>query len=328
MLSALQFILLVFFGFVLFIMWPSCHHEQHEQHYHQHHRPKKAGESAPANTTLVQLYRWMELKDDNWSNCLVAPTSSTKERVVIIVPGLFCTPPMYLALAQCLKKRYQSVLYYQYNFKQDIASNCNALSQEIMELFSSNQNQVYLVGHDLGGLMCRHIISNLIQLPAKNQWIKQLTTLGAPLKGIPDATYDAFTTFLRAAFIPESWWKLPLSQMLETSEFMSQVQENKFKNNNKVPILAIAGKSYEQFVPISATHNNESLSLGLIMQDIYYRNQHDGLFSIDTCTYKSSHHTTVDFDHFSMLGVSTQMDKFLTNMKCEALPIEIENLFS
>ena len=159
---------------------------------------------------FLYLYRnlsglWKKLEND-FSRC--APD----EKVVVLVQGYTLS---YYAMGGVMKKRLESAGYRVFVFEpgstlnipiEDIAKHLGGLVTKVCR--ECNLNDVYLIGHSLGGVVARYYMQNL----GGDKHVKKLIALGAAWFGTRIAILACYTK--------------PARQMLPHSSFLKGLNSN------------------------------------------------------------------------------------------------------
>ncbi len=114
-------------------------------------------------------------------------------QAVVIVHGLFMSP----LVMTVLEKRLQRLGYITYNFGYPSRHYSHKTLERLHRLCCSiEEDEIYFLGHSLGGIVINHYISEY-QAPAK---CKRIVTLGTPYKGSRIAEYFSHTAYGNVLF--------------------------------------------------------------------------------------------------------------------------------
>ena len=159
---------------------------------------------------------------------ITKPDDKTRA-TAIIMPGYAYPPSGFRNISLRLEeekirsKLWSYGFWKEYNYLRGINSYVQEITEEIIDNYYKPGREIYLIGHSLGGLIQRDVLS---RLPEPESLVKAAVFIGAPNKG----TYAALYNF----FVPVC------KDMLPRSEYLTELNKKSLPGN--IPITNIISR--------------------------------------------------------------------------------------
>jgi triacylglycerol esterase/lipase EstA (alpha/beta hydrolase family) len=148
-------------------------------------------------------------------------------RTVIIIPGYLAPSFAMRGMADFLRDKEYRPIRWIHKFWESLETNVDKFSKDLEKYYLEQNRQVYMIGHSLGGLILRDVLSRVPQVA------KSAVFLGSPHKGT------------NAAYMPLAYLtSKSCREMVPGSKYLQQLQD---KSLPDIPITNIVTK-YDEFV--------------------------------------------------------------------------------
>jgi len=274
---------------------------------------------------------------------LIASSTVFGPRIAVLIHGFDSDHRVMTSSAEFVSKyvfqngtTYETILAYEYNYKLHPADLGTALNSDLQPLMRAGL-QIDLFVHSMGGNVSRYAIEHGTK-PLSN--IQHVTMFGTPNDGLPGQVGTAFVAGLTSAGSPSSVvTAASLGDLVSGSSFLTSANvpiANSMRSRNHY--YTIAGNRPNTLIPVDPQGdslgellNSVYLSLdpgmvddGLVAAQSVFSNALTGV-SQSWAQNPSECSALVNQDHFSMIGVKTQITPFGANLWDYASYIELPN---
>jgi len=135
---------------------------------------------------LLSRFGYLSYDENEWK---ILGEAELPSQVVVLVHGLDEMGTIWSDMAPALEKAGHHVLKFSYPNDQGISRSAILLREQLKWLKNKGADEVVLVAHSMGGLVCRDAITRDDAYEGSMPKIKRLITLGTPNHGAPLALF-------------------------------------------------------------------------------------------------------------------------------------------
>ena len=178
---------------------------------------------------LVTIYKHAGYSLTDWFHKQSTRKSACSPTAVII-GGYLYIPSGLKGLSLDLEEENIRSLLWEYCSWKAITTNAEEITEGIIDNYYNRGREIYLIGHSLGGLIQRDILS---RLPEPENFVKSVVFLGVPHQG----TYIACLNY----FVPAC------EDMIPGSEYLTELNQRRLPSN--IPITNIVSSKDQCVFP-------------------------------------------------------------------------------